>query len=120
MKKTLTTALVTAICIAFGTNALAVGGELSFKLINDTGKAITSIQIKHGDKWGNDVLKDGVLANGDSTKIITKDRSGCQFDIRVTYKGESKGWVIPKANLCDIASITLHIRDGKLTFNAQK
>jgi hypothetical protein len=118
MKKVFAAILVTA--IVSGTSALAVTGALSFKLINNTGKAITSVQIKHGDNWGSDVLKDGVLLDGRTSTITTKDTSGCEFDLRITYKGDSKSWTIRRANLCDISTITLHIRDGNLTYKSQK
>lgn len=91
------------------TATLAWAAPQDFDIHNKTGQAIITLQVSEsGDEaWGEDILADDILANGESGEItFDRDAESCLWDIRVTYEdGDEGDW--RQINLCETTDIVL-------------
>ena len=102
--------LLVAISLASAQNA-----SLDFKLVNRTGIVINSIYIAphHSDDWGDDVMEEDSLRNGESVDLVFHPRSRSKlWDLRIEDKdGDSVEW--ESLDLTEIETLTLKIVKGK-------
>jgi hypothetical protein len=90
-------------------------GEQDFTLVNKTGVEIHALHISphSSDEWGEDILGQDTLGNGDSLDIKFPSRAkAAHWDLRIEdEKGNSLTW--ESIDLLEISEITLHYKDGK-------
>ena len=88
---------------------------LDFKLINKTGVTIASIYIAphESDDWGDDVLTEDVLRNGESIDLEFHPKAkAAEWDLRIEDKeGHSVEW--ESLDLTEINELTIKIVNGK-------
>lgn len=93
----------------------AQNAALDFKLENKTGLTINSIYIAphSSDEWGDDVMEDDVLRNGESVDIEFHPKAkAAKWDLRIEDKdGNSVEW--ESLNLTEINVLTIKIVNGK-------
>jgi multisubunit Na+/H+ antiporter MnhE subunit len=65
--------------------------QASFELRNISGQNIDIIQVSpvSDRNWGTDLLGNRVLLTG-GTVVVDPGRSGCMFDVRVTYHSNAQ------------------------------
>lgn len=105
-------ALCVSACLLPG---VAKAGDQDFTLHNKTGKEIKEIYIApHADdEWGEDVMGDDVLEDGDEVEIEFDPKEEAEsWDMRVVFR-DGKATVWTKLMLNDITDITLSYKDGK-------
>lgn len=103
-------ALASALLLAASTSAALAGSKQDFDLVNKTGYTIDEVYVapSSSDDWEEDVLGDGVLANGKTTHIRFK-RAGntCKWDLKVVYTDkETAEW--EEFDLCTTSKIIIH------------
>jgi hypothetical protein len=115
MKKPLVVGILMVLLISF--SSIAFAGEQDFTLVNKTGVAIVSVFLcpNTSKTWGDDILGQNVLANGDSVDIVFHPGDKVAYwDIRVEDKsGDFLEW--NKFNLKKIHTITL-MKNGDAVF----
>ncbi len=88
---------------------------LDFKLVNQTGVTISSIYIAphDTDEWGDDVMEDDVLRNGESLDLEFHPKARAEeWDLRIEDKdGNSVEW--ESLDLTKITVLTIKIVKGK-------
>ena len=88
---------------------------LDFKLVNKTGVDIHKVNISaaNDDEWGEDIMEEDILADGDSVDIeFDPEESHPKWDLRVTDdEGTSIVW--KGLDLAKINILTLKIVNGK-------
>jgi hypothetical protein len=92
------------------TPTLASAAPQDFELVNDTGYELKNLYISPTteNEWGDDVLGQDVLQNGQTVKIHFPEGrgEGCEWDLKVTYSDDtSHEW--GKVNLCSISTVTI-------------
>jgi hypothetical protein len=100
--------------VALGVSAVAAlpaaAQQQNFTLVNRTGYTIDQVYVSRptAKSWGNDILGEGVLANGASKPVTFRaGTQGCMWDIKVVFDdSEEVEWDQP-FNLCQITRITL-------------
>lgn len=94
---------------------VAWAGEQDFTLHNKTGVEIHALHISphSAESWGDDILGQGTMGNGDSLKIkFSRAEKASHWDLRIEdSEGHSLTW--ESLNLLEIAEVTLHYKDGK-------
>lgn len=113
--RTLASLAATASIMAF-VPAMASAAPQDFTLDNATGYDIANLFVgpTSSDDWGDDVLGEDVLKNGEAVKIHFPDGRGetCQWDLKITYTDKTTHeW--RNVDLCSIASITVHYDEAK-------
>ncbi len=105
-----------AICALSLMSPLAfAAGKQDFTLHNETGKTIKEVYIApHSDEeWGEDVMGDDVLENGEEVDIeFDPKEKADSWDMRVVFS-DGKVTVWTKLMLTDITDVTLSYKDGK-------
>jgi hypothetical protein len=90
-------------------------GEQDFTLHNRTGVEIHKLHISphSSDEWGEDILGQDTLANGETLEIkFHRTEKAAHWDLRVEdSEGHSIVW--ESLNLLEISEVTLHFKDGK-------
>jgi hypothetical protein len=93
----------------------ASAGEQDFTLHNNTGVEIHKLHISphSSDEWGEDILGQDTLANGESVHIkFHRSETAAHWDLKVEdSEGHSIEW--ESLNLLEISEVTLHYADGK-------
>ncbi len=93
----------------------ALAGEQDFTLHNKTGVEIHKLHISphSADEWGEDVLGQDTLANGESVDIkFHRTEKAAHWDLRVEdSEGHSIEW--ENLNLLEISEVTLYYKNGK-------
>jgi hypothetical protein len=93
----------------------AHAGDQDFKLINRTGVEIHALHVSphSSDEWGEDILGQDTLSNGESLNIKFPSRTrAAHWDLRIEdEKGNSLTW--ESIDLLEISEVTLHFKDGK-------
>ena len=106
-------ALGAAMCLTTAT-ALA-DGDQDFTLHNETKKTIKEVYIDpHSeDEWGDDVMGDDVLENGEEVEMsFEADEDATSWDMKIVFAdGKSSVWT--KLQLTKITDITLSYKNGK-------
>jgi hypothetical protein len=91
-------------------------GMQDFVLINETGVEINSLYLSptKSNKWGDDILGDEVLADGEQATInFVHDQDSCLWDFSVSDPAKtSVSW--KGIDLCKYQKITLHIKGEKV------
>ncbi len=90
---------------------MASAAPQDFVLDNATGYDLKNLYLSPTDQneWGDDVLGEDVLTNGQSVKIHFPEGrgEGCEWDLKVTYNDDtSHEW--RNVNLCSIESVTIN------------
>lgn len=97
--------------------AQAQNKSLDFTLVNKTGVEIHSVYIAphSSDEWGDDVMGQDTLPNGDSVDIQFHPKAkGSNWDLRIEDSdGNSVEW--ESLDFSKIAELTLKIVKGKPT-----
>jgi hypothetical protein len=93
----------------------AMAGPQDFELVNSTGYEIKNVYVSPttSSDWGDDILGEDTLADGDSQQIKFPASRGdaCEWDIKVTYQDDtSHQWT--DVNLCSISKLTIHYDEG--------
>jgi hypothetical protein len=111
----LTIGLVAVAGIALVAATVAKAGEQDFTVHNSTGVEIHKLFVSpHSmDEWGEDILGQDTLSNGDSLDIkFGRHEKAAHWDLRVEdSKGNSLTW--ESLDLLEISEVTLHYKDGK-------
>ena len=104
-----------AIALAFSLSVAAFLADAAqadmrdFSLVNSTGDTIERVFVESAksDEWGEDVLENEPLEDGDSVDITFEGYGKeCIFDLKADYQGaESVVWY--DLNLCSISRLTL-------------
>lgn len=93
----------------------AFAGEQDFTVHNKTGVEIHKLHVSphSGDEWGDDILGQDTLSNGETLKIkFSRKEKAALWDLKIEdEKGNSLEW--EKLNLLEISDVTLHYKDGK-------
>jgi len=109
--------LVACVAVTLLGTTLARAGDQDFTLKNDTGVEIHHVYIAphSSDDWGDDILGEDTLADGDSVDIkFSRKEKAALWDLRIEDKaGNSIEW--EKLNLLEITTVTLHYKNGKGT-----
>lgn len=115
MKKLLLLLFVAGLLCAAGvTNSYA--GDQDFVLVNATGVDINNLYISpsNQDQWGDDVLGDQQLADGENATVKFEHAADeCVWDFMVKDE-EGTGVQWTDIDLCKYGNITLHSGDGKV------
>ncbi|WP_017656127.1 hypothetical protein [Fortiea contorta] len=88
---------------------VVLADQRDFRVYNRTSSAIVNLYVAHSSTktWEEDVLKNDVLASGESQKITFSGygRNECYFDIKAKFED---GEVVEdyKINLCETNSYT--------------
>jgi hypothetical protein len=108
-------ACLMALVVSGPVRLAAQNANLDFTLINQTGVVINSVYIgpHDSDEWGDDVMEDEVLANGESVDITFHPKAKAKlWDLRIEdKKGESLEW--ESLDLTEISELTIKIVKGK-------
>lgn len=106
---------VVAVMFVVGVNKTSAGDQ-DFTLVNNTGVDINNLYISpsNQDEWGDDVLGQDQLADGQSANIkFAHDAEDCVWDFMVKdEKGTGVQWT--DIDLCKYSTITLHIEGDKV------
>lgn len=106
---------VATLAMAGAVRLTAQNAELDFKLVNNTGVNISSIYIgpHDSDEWGDDVMEDDILRNGESLDITFHPKArSAMWDLRIEDKdGEAVEWT--NLDLTKINVLTIKIVKGK-------
>jgi hypothetical protein len=101
--------------MSFLTASAARAGDQDFTLNNKTGVEIHKLQIAphSSDEWGEDILGQDTLADGDSLDIkFGRHETSAHWDLRIEdSKGNSLEW--ESLDLLTISEVTLHYKNGK-------
>ena len=115
MKKMVVVGILMGLLISFSSTVFA--GAQDFTLVNKTGVTIVSVFVcpNASKTWGDDIMGQDVLANGDSVDIVFNPGDKVTYwDIRVEDKsGDFLEW--DKFNLKKISKITL-MKNGDAVF----
>jgi hypothetical protein len=99
-----------AIAVLITAAFAARSGKQDFVLHNETGVEIHSVYVSPHDSadWGQDILGQETLPNGESVKVTFDDRENkAHWDLKVTDKNNnSLEW--EDLNLIQISEVTLH------------
>ena len=99
-------------------NAFGQGAQ-DFTLVNKTGLTISELYVgpSSSNDWGEDILGQDTLDDGDSTEIIFNPRTrSAKWDLRIVDEnGKAYSWY--NINLLEISEITLYYKDGKTWAN---
>jgi hypothetical protein len=91
--------------------------NLDFKLINKTGLTIDQVYVSPSDddEWGEDVLGQDVLGNGESVDIeFSRKETKCKWDLKVVDSDKDEiEWT--EIDLCKAEEITLKYEGKKPT-----
>jgi hypothetical protein len=92
-----------AAALAVGIARPAHANHLDFTLYNESGRSITYLYVSAaGSKvWGQDILGQGVLRNGGSTRITfpgQNSSSPCWWDLKVVYSDRTSA--VNRFDLC--------------------
>ncbi|MFM8532141.1 MAG: argininosuccinate lyase [Acidimicrobiia bacterium] len=108
-------ALAAFLTVMTGSPVNAQNRALDFKLVNKTGVTISSIYIAphDTDEWGDDVMKEDVLRNGESIDLEFHPKAKAEeWDLRIEDKeGNSVEW--ESLDLTEINVLTIKIVNGK-------
>lgn len=106
---------VALVTIALLGTMAAFAGEQDFTVHNKTGVEIHKLHVSphSGDEWGDDILGQDTLSNGETLKIkFSRKEKAALWDLKIEdEKGNSLEW--EKLNLLEISDVTLHYKDGK-------
>jgi len=94
--------------------APAMAGEQDFTLVNKTGIDIHKLHISphKSDEWGEDILGQDVLSNGDTLDIkFHRSEKAAHWDLQIEDKGGTT-YTWESLNLLEISEVTLFIKDG--------
>jgi len=119
MKILLMTAMLTLASGLTPTAAPAVQDD--YGVINKTGMILTHLYLSptSEDSWGEDILEQDVLANGEECGIeFDKDDEECIWDIKVVDSKERQ-WTVMKVDLCKYTKITFTMQNGKMLYTAK-
>ena len=99
--------IVAALLCGFAAPALAE--DLVFELINDSSVNLNELYVSaaSANEWGEDILGTEILAAGATgTVTITDGMATCDYDLK--FVAEDGSELAGSANLCEMASFTLH------------
>jgi hypothetical protein len=101
-------ALVGTLCAA----PVAQAGTQDFTLVNSSGVDIYELYISESanDDWEEDVLGDGILADGARIDITFSGRSACLWDMKAV-DGEGTSVLWNGVNLCTTSVVVLRCGD---------
>ena len=104
---------------ALAAPAQAQEAKQDFKLVNQTGFAISEVYVSPSktDNWEEDVLGDDELENDHSTTIKFNPKTKtCTYDLKVVYSEDDESAVWQNIDLCRVSTITIHYdRSTKVT-----
>jgi hypothetical protein len=110
----LTLAVFTVVAVVY--TAHAENPALDFTLVNKTGYTIEGLYISPtaSEEWGEDVLGQDTLENGQKCKISFHHAETAQFwDLKVTWSDESEPDVWHKVDLTKFHTITIYYDRAK-------
>lgn len=113
--KQATLCLIAVVGIALLAAAPAVAGDQDFTLHNQTGIEIHKLLISphRADEWGDDILGQDTLSDGESLDIkFKRNEKAAHWDLRIEDK-DGNGVTWEDLNLLEISEITLHLKGGK-------
>lgn len=113
IKMALSLFAIAGLALVSATDAKA--GEQDFTLVNKTGVEIHAVHVSphSSDEWGEDILGQDTLANGDHVNIHFPSRTrAAHWDLKVEdEKGNSLTW--ESIDLLEVSEVVLHFADGK-------
>ena len=113
--KAMTLSLIAVVGVSLLAATAAVAGDQDFTLVNKTGVEIHALHIAphSSDEWGEDILGQDTLADGESLDIkFSRHEKAAHWDLRIEDKeGHAIEW--ESLNLLEISKVTLHYKDGK-------
>jgi hypothetical protein len=91
-----------------GSNVRPAHAELDFTLYNVSGRSVYNLYVTPANDpgWGRDVLREGVLLNGENTRITFPGQgpsSPCIWDVKVVYSDRTSA--VNRFDLCTESSI---------------
>jgi hypothetical protein len=111
----MTLSLIAVVGVSLLAATAAVAGDQDFTLVNKTGVEIHALHIAphSSDEWGEDILGQDTLADGESLDIkFSRHEKAAHWDLRIEDKeGHAIEW--ESLNLLEISKVTLHYKDGK-------
>jgi len=91
--------------------ALAESAKQDFRLVNRTGYELKALFVapSKSDSWGEDVLGQDVLEDGNAANIHFNPRAEtCKWDLKVVYTEDDSNAIWQSINLCEVDKITIH------------
>jgi len=107
-------AFLALMLVIVSTSTVAAADPRDFELINNTGMTIDYIYVSPTsvDDWGDDVLGQDVLEDGQSVKIVFPGGrvkgDDCIFDIKVVLSEDGKEGKIDSIDLCNTRTVTFN------------
>ena len=99
----------------------ARAGDQDFTLVNDTGVEVHHVFISphDSDEWGEDILGEDTLADGESVHIkFSRKEKSALWDLKIADKeGNSIRW--EGLDLPEISKVTIHYKNGKGTASVE-
>ncbi len=109
MRKTLAVVLALTLMLLAGV-ALGAADKRDITVVNKSGESITEIYIAlaREDNWGEDVLGEDVLENGESVNIHFSGykKTDCHFDL-LAKNEDGDEWQLNNLNLCEVSTVTI-------------
>ena len=100
----------TLFLLAFAPAAIAADAKQDFSLVNKTGYELKAVYVSpgHADDWGDDVMGQDTLANGDTVAIkFHRSVKTCEWDLKVVYTIDNSSAVWHDIDLCTVEKITI-------------
>jgi hypothetical protein len=98
-------------------SSVSFAADQDFTLKNKTGYDIKEVYVSRpsAKSWGNDILGDGILADGTSKMVHFKPTTeACKWELQVVFSDDEKvEW--SAFDLCSVHTITLHYANGEAT-----
>lgn len=111
MKKKITGILLATAMLVASVGYLSAESEYDFQLTNGTGYDIDAVYISPSttESWGNDVMGQDILANGQSVKIVFNPAAqAASWDLKIKWRDPGyPGVVWHNLDLATINKITL-------------
>ncbi len=106
--------LCVAVTACLTLSSVAFAGDADFKLVNRTGYQVDHVYVSATTtkSWGNDILGQDTLGDGDSVRItFPRHSTACYFDIKVVYHdSDTAEW--KNVNLCQYDQISIYWEGG--------
>jgi hypothetical protein len=109
MRRRLILASLAAFALAAAAGEAFAQAQQNFRLVNRTGYQINEVYVSPSanDRWGRDILGDGVMPSGTSRNItFPRATRACMFDLRVVYADGERGET-REINLCEVSTVTV-------------
>jgi len=110
MAKRFLVAAVAVAVLALGAFPSGTADKRDISVVNKAGEPITEIYIAlaNVDDWGEDVLGEDVLENGETVEIHFSGygKKECRFDL-LAKNEDGDEWLLEDLNLCEVSTVTI-------------